>query len=215
MLRFAIVLGLAVLGFTPARAVPVTYGFIGTLIEINGPDGSFPYALGEQLTLTYTLQTEYPDADPSASRGDYSNPTGIPGIGPVLGVDIGGTGGFGSIQYIEVFNDYANGGATYDGLIVTVGEPNDDWQSTFTLLTRDLSVLSSDAIPAAIDPARFETTQFLRFGAPPDYVRGTLDGLVTDIPEPGALAVFGTALLALVVLTRWRRRKPEPPFIAD
>lgn len=187
-----------------ASAAPVSFNFTGTLTFISVPDGSFPYAVGEQLALTYTLQTDYPDADPSASRGDYSNPTGIPGIGPVLAVDIGGTGGFGSIQYIEVFNDYANGGAIYDGLIVTVGEPEDDWQSSMTLLTRDLSVLSSDAIPTFIDPAQFETTQFLRFGAPFDYVQGTVDGLVTDIPEPSTLTLFVAGLAGIVL---WGRRR--------
>ena len=72
--------------------------------------------------LFYTLRDGIPDADPSASRSITGQPDELPASVPVLAVDIGGTGGYGSIQYVrKCFNDYANGGAVYDGLIVTVG----------------------------------------------------------------------------------------------
>jgi hypothetical protein len=216
MMRFALVLGLAVFAITPARAAPVTYNFIGTLTYNDWPAGTFPYAIGDRLALSFTLQTDYPDADPSPARGQYYNPTGISGIGPVLAVDIGGTGGFGAEQYLDVFNDYLWGdGITYDWIRFSVGEPRPGgWQSTFDFRTTDLSVLSSDEIPTFIDPDRFEETIFGR-GTPFFVAAGPIDEVVAVIPEPRALAILGSALLALMLVTRRWRRRAEPPVIAD
>jgi hypothetical protein len=77
----ALALGLAALAMAPAQAAPVTYNFIGTLTSNDGPPDSFPYAIGERVPLSFTLQTDFPDGDPSPTRGQYYNPTGVPGIG--------------------------------------------------------------------------------------------------------------------------------------
>jgi len=216
MIRFAVALGLAVLAVMPARAAPVTYNFIGTLTYNDGPADSFPYAIGDRVPLSFTLQTDYPDADPSPGRGQYYNPTGIADIGPVLTVDIGGTGGFASQQFLDVFNDYQDSdGNTYDWIRFAVGGPPVGMLSSFTFRTTDLSVLSSDDIPTFINPAQFEETIFGRRTQLFSFAAGTIDEVAVIVPEPSALAIFGSALLALMLMTRRWRRKPEPPFIAD
>jgi hypothetical protein len=216
MLRFALALGFAVFAIVPARAEPVTYNFIGTLTYNDGPAGSFPYAIGDRLPLSFTLQTDYPDTDPSPARGQYYNSTGVPGIGPVLAVDIGGTGGFAPQQFLDVFNDYQDSdGNIYDWIRFSVLDPRFGGQSSFTFRTTDLSVLSSDDIPTFIDPGRFEETIFARPTQPFFVAAGTIDEVAVIIPEPSALAIFGSALLGLMLLTRRWRRKVEPPFIAD
>ncbi len=217
MMRFVVALGFAALVLSPARAAPVTYNFIGTLTYNDGPAGTFPYAIGDRLPLSFTLQTDYPDADPSPARGQYYNPTAIPGIGPVLAVDIGGTGGFGAEQYLDVYNDFLWGdGITYDWIRFSVGEPRPGgWQSTFDFRTTDLSVLSSDEIPAFIDPGRFEETIFGRSRPLFSVAAGTIEEVAVIIPEPASITLFGAALLALMWLIRRWQRKTDAPFIAD
>lgn len=212
----ALGIGLAVLTMAPAQAAPVTYNFLGTLTSNDGPPGSFPYAIGDRVPLSFTLETDYPDTDPSPARGQYYNPTGAPGIGPVLAVDIGGTGGFAIQQFLDVFNDFQDSdGNIYDWIRFSVLDPRFGGQSSFTFRTTDLSVLSSDDIPTFIDPSRFEETIFARQTQPFNFAAGTIDEVAAVIAEPAALTIFGSALLALMLVTRRWRRKTEPPFIAD
>jgi hypothetical protein len=210
MVRFLLACWLGVLGIDAAQAAPVKYDFIGTVTHTNfGGSSTFPYAVGDRIPVTFTLQTAYPDTDPSAQRGEFYNPTGIYGIGPVLAVDIGGTGGFAIHQYLQVFNDYTDAnGDTYDGLTFVVGEPRLWDQSQFVFRTSDLSVLDSDAIPTSIDPTDFEITRFQRLARVEKVGEGTLEA-ITDIPEPRTVALFGAALLLLAAL-RWRRNEAIP-----
>lgn len=204
MRRVLLAFWLGMFGIGGAAAAPVQYEFIGTVTRDDfGNSTYFPYDVGDRLAVSFTLQTDYPDGDPSAQRGEYYNRTGIYNIGPVLAVDIGGSGGFAIHQYLEVFNDYTDAnGNTYDGLTFVVGRPQLGNQSRFLFQTSDLSVLDSDAIPDTIDPAAFEIATFERLARPGEIVGGGTLEAVTDIPAPGSLALFGAALLGLVALRR-------------
>lgn len=206
MVRLLLACWLGLLGINSAAAAPIKFDFVGTVTHTNfGGSSYFPYAVGDRIPVTFTLQTVYPDTDPSAQRGEYYNPTGIYDIGPVLAVDIGGTGGFAIHQYLQVFNDYTDAnGDTYDGLTFVVGEPRLWDQSLFLFRTSDLSVLDSDAIPTSIDPADFEIATFQRLARVEKVGEGTL-AAVTDIPEPGAMALLGAALLGFIAFRRRAR----------
>jgi hypothetical protein len=220
MLRLLLTFWLGMFGISDAFAAPFKYEFTGTVTRNDFPTSFppttsfFPYAIGDPIALTFTLQTNYPDTDPSSVRGQYYNPTGIYDIGPVLAVDIGGTGGFAIHQYLQVFNDYTDAnGDTYDGLTFEVGEPQRGWQSRFLFRTSDLSVLDSDAIPTSIDPGDFEIATFQRLARPGERVGGGTIDAITDIPEPRTVALFGAALFLLATLRR--RRNEAIPCIEN
>jgi hypothetical protein len=211
MVRLLLALWLGMFGISVAFAAPVKYDFTGTVTRNDFPTtfppttSFFPYEIGERIALTFTLQTSYADADLSSRRGEYYNPTGIYDIGPVLAVDIGGTGGFAIHQYLQVFDNYTDvNGETYDGLTFEVGEPQRGWQSRFLFRTSDLSVLDSDAIPTSIDPGDFEIATFQRLGRPGERIGGgTIDAEILEIAEPATLAVLGMALFLLAALRRY------------
>ena len=166
----------------------------------------FPYAIGDKIRADLHAANQLPRHGLSSLRGEYYNPTGIYDIGPVLAVDIGGTGGFAIHQYLQVFNNYTDAnGETYDGLTFEVGEPQRGWQSRFLFRTSDLSVLDSDAIPTDIDPGDFEIATFQRLARPGERVGGGTIDVVTNIPEPGTMALLGAALLGFVALRRRAR----------
>lgn len=200
MVRLLLAFWLGMLGVGGAIATPVKYEFTGTVTHNDLSASFFPHAVGDKIPVTFTLQTAYPDTDPSSLRGEYYNPTGIYDIGPVLAVEIGAAGGFAIHQYLQVFDNYTDAnGDTYDGLTFEVGEPQRGVTSRFTFRTSDLSVLSSDDIPLALDPGQFEIATFDRVARPFEVTGGgTLDAL-TNIPEPGSLALLASALLGLAV----------------
>jgi hypothetical protein len=206
MVRLLLAFWLGLLGIDGAAAAPVKYDFIGTVTHNDLSPSFFPHAVGDKIPVTFTLQTAYPDTDPSSLRGEYYNPTGILDIGPVLAVEIGAAGGFAIHQYLQVFDNYTDAnGDTYDGLTFEVGEPQRGVTSRFTFRTNDLSVLSSDDIPLTIDPGQFEIAEFDRVGRPFEVKGGGTLAAVADIPEPGAMALLGAALLGFVALRRRAR----------
>jgi hypothetical protein len=206
MVRLFLACWLGLLGIDGAAAAPVKYDFIGRVTHNDLSPSFFPHAVGDEIPVSFTLQTAYPDTDASARRGEYYNPTGIYDIGPVLAVDIGAAGGFAIHQYLQVFDNYTDAnGDTYDGLTFYVGEPQRGTTSRFTFRTSDLSVLASDDIPLTIDPGQFEIATFDRVARPFEVTGGGTLAAVSDIPEPGATALLGAALLGLVVLGRRAR----------
>ncbi len=74
MRRVLLTFWLGMFGLGGAAAAPVIYNFTGTLTHNEWPGNSFPYAVGDTLALTFTLQTAYPDTDPSARRGEVLQP---------------------------------------------------------------------------------------------------------------------------------------------
>jgi hypothetical protein len=203
MVRLLLAFWLGMFGIGGAIAAPVKYEFTGTVTHNDLSPSFFPHAVGDKIPVTFTLQTAYPDTDPSSLRGEYYNPTGIYDIGPVLAVEIGAAGGFAIHQYLQVFDNYTDAnGDTYDGLTFEVGEPQRGVTSRFTFRTSDLSVLSSDDIPLAIDPGHFEIAAFDRVARPFEVTGGGTLAAVADIPEPGVMALLGAALLGFVALRR-------------
>lgn len=203
MIRLLLAVWLGLLGIGGALAAPVKYDFIGTVTHNDLSASFFPHQVGDKIPVTFTLQTAYPDTDPSSLRGEYYNPTGIYDIGPVLAVEIGAAGGFAIHQYLQVFDNYTDAnGDTYDGLTFEVGEPQRGFTARFTFRTSDLSVLSSDDIPLTIDPGEFEIATFDRIARPFEVKGGGTLAAVTDIPAPGTLTLFGAALVALAALRR-------------
>jgi hypothetical protein len=78
-------------------------------------------------------------------------------------------------------------------------------------------VLTSGALPQAIDPRDFELASFFvndLSAVPPDpsipRFGGTIDALaVAQTPLPGSLGLFAPALVGLLGLGGWKRRRAE------
>src|SRR5689334_14808692 len=64
------VIALAVAAFAPAALADIiTYKFIGTITEVEGPS---PVPVGTPYTFEYTFDSNTPDTDPFANFGAYN-----------------------------------------------------------------------------------------------------------------------------------------------
>jgi hypothetical protein len=189
-----------------ADAAPITYNWIGTVetandFAINNSDLS----IGEQIPISLTLDFAHvDDTDASPNRAFYQRSTLVPSI--VRAVDIGGVTDFGSFQSVEILNDV--GGV--DKFMINTYDPHLGGTTgfTFTFVSADTDVLTSDAVPTVLDPALFTATFSIDATGSQEQIRpratGTIDALAQAVPEPGSLALFAPALLGFIKL---RRRK--------
>ncbi len=216
MMRFAVVLGFAVLAVVPAQAAPITYNWVGTVTEVDQPDLGF--AVGGRIAITLTLDGDAVDWDPSPNFGNYNWFPGPFDFGPpILNFDIGGTGRGGgdaccTIYTVEIYNDVDG----FDRIVIATASTHFGTTAVLEFQTTDLDTLTSDAFPLSIDPDDFDVATFARLLTPPGlFARGTIDALPSAVPESASISLLGAALLGLMLLTRRWRHKSEPPSIAD
>ena len=189
----------------PAAATPITYAWTGTVdtVEPGYPAG---VTVGETIGISLTLDNSFADQDPSPNRGLYSSTPATPPL--VLAVDIGGNTTTGSFQTVEVLDDYRG----VDGFEVSTSSQMTGAGFDIMFETKHVGVLTSDAIPFAINPANFEMAAFSvdRFPAFTMFLpafSGTID-TERPVPEPSSLAVFGSGLLGLAWVRRRGGRRP-------
>lgn len=157
-----------------AGASPVSYDFVGTVTEA----GESPVAVGRRVAISVTLDASFADDDPSPELGSYQ---GYGEFGPLLAATIAGQDVRGLFTAVTV---RAGGGASFD---VVSGTPLTDAGFSLHLSTPRPGVLPGDAIPATLDPARFETATFSRtLSLDASHFAGTI-AAAAPVPAPGSL----------------------------
>jgi hypothetical protein len=206
----ALALGLSAIA-APAAASTISYAWTGTVTDIT--PGSMPFVtLGQQIGITLTLDNAVPDRDPSPHRGIYDQQLQPPVL--VRAVNIGGLTVVGSFQIGTVRADDQG----VDEFQIDTGDTHFGNVFLIDFKTAHPGVLTSDALPHAIDPRDFESATFfirrdslLLIPSAPRF-SGTIDFasvVVTQTPLPGSLGLFVPALVGLLGLGGWKRRRAE------
>jgi len=191
----------------PAAASTISYAWTGTVTDVT-LGGQPVVTLGQQISITLTLDNAVPDRDPSPHRGIYDQQLQPPAL--VRSVNIGGFTSGGSFQFGTVLAD----DRSVDEFLIETADQHIGDIFTIDFKTSHPGVLTSDALPLAIDPRDFETAVFVVNGSKvlkPQF-SGTIDfanPVVAQTPLPGSLGLFVPALLGLVGLGGWKLRGAE------
>ncbi len=197
---------------SPAAAIPIIFGFTGSVTDVPLDEVGLDLGLGTEIEGSYTFESTAADLIGSASSASYQ--VGGPPYG--LTVDIGG----------NVFR-------TSDGLAVNLFDAFVDQYGVLACsldlsCSGDLSVeiflqddsgavLGSDLLPLTPpDLTSFATRDFHLYALVDGrelQISGTIDSLVctagcaTAAPEPGALVLVGTGWGVLAFVGRHRRAR--------
>lgn len=185
-----------------AHAALYTYDFVATVGAMADDPGNvhFNFKTGDQITFSFTLTD-----DPSQS---------------FIGFTINGVpGNFGGFQDVVISDPSPDADpSTSDFLQISAAGPQaPSIFIKFASAGDSAFDAFSGAFPPVLDPTRFDEAFFeYHIALDSVFANGTFDRIapVAAVPEPAAVTIFGTALLALVVLTRFRRRE-DSPHIAD
>jgi hypothetical protein len=195
---------------TPAAASTISYAWTGTVTNVV--PGSLPVVHhGQRIGITLTLDDSVPDQDASPNRGIFDQQEQPPDL--VVAVNIGGFTTIGSFQFGTVL---ANDGGVDEFKITSASQHVGD-AFGIDFKTSHPGVLTSDSLPLSIDPHDFELATFIVNG-PNNFLQlafaprfsGTIDfaGInLTQTPLPGSVGMFVPALLGLLGLGEWQRRR--------
>lgn len=175
-----------------AGATPVTYNFTGTVIRADAQRGDPPVGDGRRVAISVTLDASFADRDPSPDIGSYD---GYADVGPVLAATFDGEDARGFYASVTV----SRGVGGVDSFDVFSGSPLIYVGFTLEFSTARPGVLLGDAIPAALDPGRFETATFSRLSLYEGgfvEIAGTIDA-AAPVPAPGSLLLLATGLALL------------------
>jgi hypothetical protein len=199
MLRLMIIIALSTAVTKIAAAAPITYDFTGTVTVVT----SFPgVSVGDKIAITLTLDSAFPDSDPSPNVGQYNTNQGT-FESPLLDADFGGTGGNELFDGVTIDNNVSG----VDAIHLGSGSPQTNGGFSMDFVASSPDVLTSDAIPLSIDPAAFITRTFTRrIAFEHSFFSGTIDAGSTTVPEPGTLMLLTAGLAGLAALRRHQRR---------
>jgi hypothetical protein len=196
-------------GAAPAAASTIDYVWTGTVTDVV-PGTPPVVAVGQKIGITLTLDNAVPDQDASPNRGIYDQQQQLPNL--VVAVNIGGVTNIGSFQFGTVLDDDQG----VDEFKIETGDQQIGTRFVIDFKTSNLGVLSSDSLPLSIDPQDFELASFSvnpdiflplasapRFGGTIDFVGLNL----TQTPLPGSAVMFVPALVALLGIGGWKRRR--------
>ncbi|HLZ08510.1 MAG TPA: hypothetical protein VKT80_07985, partial [Chloroflexota bacterium] len=169
--------------------------------------------VGDKIDISLTLDTSFPDQNPSPNVGFYlcffCSPPQLVGAANFGAVKFGGPTGFpGTVQDVDVLNNDMG----VDEFMISTGFPHSGG-CCFTILfkTSNLNILTSDAIPLFIDPTEFQTATFsVQPCVTPACISGFSGtiGAAGEIPEPSGLTLLGIGLVVTLVLRLYRIRPP-------
>jgi hypothetical protein len=211
MIRLILIYWLTVFLAGSANAAPVRYDFVATITGLAQPRDFFPFTVGDKVIAGFTVDSSFPDANPSPHVGDYGFATGVVAPSGLIGFHIGQiNANWGQFQYFNVYNDYTvldSDGVSriFDGLEFIGGGP---LQPSLHILFRsaNLNALSSDRLDQPIDPSLFDVATF-NWDIFLDlfYVTGTFDEIApasTEVQEPGAFVLLAAMLFSWLLLLR-------------
>jgi len=196
----------ASIAVSPATATLVTFNFTGT-VDTVGSNLSGTFSTGQTLTGSYTYDSTKLDSNPSPTIGTYAGPiqTMAFNIGS-YSATLGAGGNSIKIQNLGGFDSYTST-ASFLGSSVNGNAP-----SFFEINLKDSShtAFSNDSLPTTPPSlSSFDTKTFrLVFGngLNPNNI---VSGVLTAVPLPAAVILFGAGLVALVGLGAgsWRQKK--------
>jgi hypothetical protein len=207
MIRLILVCWFAAFQAGNAMAAPIRYDFIATITGLAQPRDFFPFTVGDKVIAGFTVNSSFPDANPSPHVGDYGFATGVVAPSGLIGFHIGSiAANWGQFQYFNVYNDYtiidSDGiSRTSDGIEFIGGGPHQP-SLQFSFKSSNPNALSSDRLDQHINPGLFDVATF-NWDIFLDlfYVTGTFDQLPpTEVPEPGAFVLLAAMLLAWLLL---------------
>jgi hypothetical protein len=186
---------------TPAAATTITYNWRGVVDHVDHVVPGFGVRPTQRINIHLTLDDAVPDTNPASDIGEYDTVIFPPIL--VVAVDIGGFTGIGSFQSATVFNDH-NG---TDAFSVSTGDLHIGNVSSFDFSTSDLGVLTSDALPLSLNPAKFDTATFQVYGYYPGVSGRILGSLPGVVPLPGSAVMLVSALAGLVGAGWYKSRR--------
>lgn len=195
-----------------ASAGPITFTFSGTVTVVN-PLLASRFAPGDLLTGSLTYDSALADTDAGINDGFYSPLSSL--VFTVDGYSPTFSSGSGFVDTRNGVSDQLVLRGDVTGQAVNFFRP---FNLQLSLLDATGQALSSDDLPLAFSTSQFTTNQFFftftNRANPYDLtsggtnftgLQGTFTGNAASAPEPGALALLGTALFGAGV-RRWRRK---------
>jgi hypothetical protein len=188
---------LSVLAALPAQAELVSYSFISTITGVGDPYDRFDFEVGDKVIAGFTVDTSYPDANPTPGGGSYGVMTGRTDPSALVAFYVDGSNaGWGRYQ------EFVTGPR---GLFFEAAGPQAPYLR-FEFRSSE-NIFVDERLGQPIDPALFDLAEFdLHVTFSSFYVTGTFDAIapVTTVPEPGSVALLGAALFGF---TFWSRRR--------
>ena len=189
----------------PAQAALVSYSFSGTVTQAAyGPQYGTPLGpdlvvVGQVIPVTFTLDTSFPDSNPSPTVGFYTNSPAITPT-PVPAASFNGDSPLGLFSTVTVD---VGSSVTIDSGSPLTGA---GFQISFT--GAHAGVLATDAVPTTLNPADFSSVTFQRvllFSVNDTGFSGTLGPAATPVPAPASLPLLVSGLAGLWATCRRRR----------
>lgn len=188
-----------------SSAAPITFAYEGTVDSTTG-GAAFDAFLGETLRIEYTYDDAAVDTDPDPTQGAFA--------GITLAVTV--TGGYAATLGFDMTTDddplgdhfTIDSNGTLPGPHQTVGGLD---LVGFALDITDITSTTfvDDSLPLFQPFTTLISTMVLTFsdgGAGSGTIQANFVNIAEDVPEPGALLVFGFGLAGLGFVRR--RRKP-------
>ncbi len=190
----------------PAVAEPITYNFTGIVDQTANreppPSSRVPFSVGQQIPIVITVESAYPDVDPSPEVGYYLVLfNGVP-TNPVLSATFGGQDAL-SFVFTSVRIDAGNS--------IRFNSASPQIASGFDLVLSGAAAgaIPTDRFPARLDPGAFTTATFSRtvlFKPTDTGFSGRLLAAEAPapVPAPPSLPVFVAGLVGLLSVRVWK-----------
>jgi len=190
---------------TPANAATITFNFTGTVTGVGAQLGTTTFSIGDTASGSYTFNPATTDDVGGATIGTYNDTISdlVVNIGS-YNATLGAGSNFITVRNLPTLDSYTMQ-APFAGSTVNGRTPQ---YFAIELADPTHTAFNNDLLPTTPpNLASFATTNFrLVFNGGPV---ATVSGVLTAIPLPAAVILFGAGLVALVGLGAgsWRQKK--------